>query len=214
MIATLGALGSGFAALYWLKILQKTPPCALSATVAKTASTGCLALAGALAGVNPFLVAGLAFGALGDFALTRPGPRGFLAGLVAFAIGHLLYIPAFLTGFGASEIPDLPVILALAALILSSFWWLLPHTGRLRLPVLAYVAIIAAMALAAFALPPTPGQTLIRAGVVFFVGSDLILALRRFRLQNERARNLAALTLWPLYFAGQALILAGAVAAL
>ncbi|RRH78490.1 lysoplasmalogenase [Falsigemmobacter faecalis] len=206
MIATLGALGTGFALVYWLKGRGAEGEKGLPLVVAKTASTACLALAGLLAGINPFLTAGLAFGALGDFALTQRGQRAFLAGLVAFAIGHLLYIPGFLSTFGPPVAPPLWAV-ALLPLFLSTFYWLLPHAGALRLPVMGYAAIICLMTLAALCAPAEGPRGLLWPGVLLFVASDVILALRLFRLKAPRARQIASLALWPLYFAGQGLIL-------
>lgn len=212
MIATLGALGTGFALVYWLKGRGAEGEKGLPLVVAKTASTACLALAGLVAGMNPFLTAGLAFGALGDFALTQRGRRAFLAGLVAFAIGHLLYIPGFLSGFGAPMAPPLWA-LALVPLFLSTFYWLLPYAGGLRLAVGGYAAIICLMVLAALMVPPGEAREPLRAGVLLFVASDVILALRLFRLKAPRARQIASLALWPLYFAGQGLILLAGLSA-
>lgn len=212
MIATLGALGTGFALVYWLKGRGAEGEKGLALVVAKTAATACLALAGLVAGINPLITAGLAFGALGDFALTQKGQRAFLAGLVAFAIGHLLYIPGFLSGFGAPLAPPLWA-LALLPLFLSTFYWLWPHAGALRLAVTCYAAIISLMGLAALMVPPGEARELLRAGVLLFVASDVILALRLFRLTAPRARQIASLALWPLYFAGQGLILLAGLSA-
>ena len=62
----------------------------------KTASVALLALAGWMLGAPAWIVAGLALGALGDFALARPGTAAFLAGMAAFALGHLAYAGGFL----------------------------------------------------------------------------------------------------------------------
>jgi hypothetical protein len=68
------------------------------------------------------------------------------------------------------------------------------------------------MAVAAVLLPAGPGQAVMRIGAALFLVSDLILALRMFRLQAPGAQLLASRVLWPLYWGGQALILWGAVA--
>lgn len=211
MIEALGAASLALALIWWVWG-QGEGPKPLPLGLAKAGSTALLALISLLAGVDPWLTLGLALGALGDFALTRDGQRAFLAGLVAFALGHLAYIPAFLYGFGPALSPGVLGVLVLA-LPLSTSFWLLPWTGAMRRPVQVYCGVIGGMALAAFCVPPGPAQLLLQLGAVFFVASDLLLALRLFRLENPQHKRLAALTLWPLYYAGQALILLGGLSA-
>lgn len=68
----------------------------------KTGATGLVALALLLDAARSgrlfhaeslvwLMALGLLFGALGDFALARRSERAFLAGMAAFAIGHLIY---------------------------------------------------------------------------------------------------------------------------
>ena len=181
----------------------------------KTLSTAALALAGLATGAPVWIVLGLALGSAGDFALSRPGTRWFLAGMAAFALGHLAYVAAFLGGFGAPVAPGgagWVVIAGLLMLVASTEVWLAPHTGGLRWPVRGYGLVIGAMAVAAVLLPAGPGQALMRTGAALFLVSDVILALRMFRLNAAGAQLLASRTLWPLYWGGQALILWGAVA--
>ena len=51
---------------------------------------------------------GLAFGALGDFALSRRGEPAFLAGMAAFVLGHLLYAYALWQRSQVMIAADLP----------------------------------------------------------------------------------------------------------
>ena len=58
------------------------------------------------------------FSAAGDFLLSRPGQKMFLAGMVAFAAGHLAYIAGFWTraselGFAAVGTVQVPMLAAL-----------------------------------------------------------------------------------------------------
>ncbi|WP_323041267.1 lysoplasmalogenase [Gemmobacter sp.] len=185
------------------------------ASVVKTISTAALARAGLAMGAPGWVVAGLALGAAGDFALSRPGTRWFLAGMGAFALGHLAYVAAFLGSFGPISAPGAmgwAIIAPLLALVLSTEVWLAPHTGALRWPVRGYGLVIGAMAVAAVLLPTGAGQAAMRAGAALFLASDLILAVRMFRLTDAAAQGLAGRLLWPLYWGGQALILWGAVA--
>lgn len=208
MIPALWALAALAALWFWAAHAGRGESAA--ASIVKTTSTAALALAGLASGAPGGIVAGLALGAVGDFALSRPGTRWFLAGMAAFAAGHLAYALAFLTAFGPVSTPG-PVgwamLAAIAALVLSTEFWLAPHTGALRWPVRGYALVIGAMAAAAVLLPP--GMGWVQAGVALFLASDVILALRMFRLKGETARLRASRTLWPAYWGGQALILCG-----
>ncbi|MGB8814940.1 MAG: lysoplasmalogenase [Paracoccaceae bacterium] len=181
----------------------------------KTGSVAALAAAGVMAGVSGLIVAGLILGALGDFALSRPGTSAFLAGMAAFAIGHLAYALAF-AGRGVALWPDpfpLWQTVALIALGASTEGWLAPRTGELRGPVRAYVGVIVVMGVAALLLPTAPGVELAMVGAGLFILSDLLLALEMFVVTTPRSRRWLAFALWPAYWGGQMLILLGAAAA-
>lgn len=193
-------LAAGFAAIYGLRHAGREPSWAGS--IAKTLSTALLALAGVVMGAPLLVVAGLALGSAGDFALSRPGQAAFLAGMAAFAGGHLAYVAEMWTPGGIGQI--WPLGLVMVALAVSTEFWLIPRTGDLRWPVRAYVLVISAMALAALTLPPERGVMQIGAGL--FVLSDLLLAIWLF----VTPRRALALALWPAYWLGQALILMGA----
>lgn len=212
LIATLAAVT---ALLFWVQhagIDAQDP----KASALKTTSTAALALFGLAAGAPGWVVAGLALGAVGDYALSRDGSSAFLAGMVAFALGHLAYAVAFTQGIWPTPValPALfwPVAGLMAALVALTALWIAPKAGALGWPVRAYAVVIAVMALAATVLPDMPGRGILRLGVGLFVASDLILALRLFILQDLGHRLLAARLLWPLYWGGQALILWGALA--
>lgn len=153
-------------------------------------------------GAPGLIVAGLALGALGDLALSRPGTTAFLAGMAAFAAGHGAYALEFV------HPPQGVLVWVLGAgvvgLVASTEVWLAPRTGVLRGPVRAYGVIIGLMALAALTLPDRPFVVI---GAIFFVASDVVLALRLFVL--DRGKVLAARILWPLYYLGQLLICLG-----
>lgn len=204
---------------YWL-LWSARSTVSLTGALVKTASTGLLAGFGAVGGwpLPWAILLGLTLGALGDFCLTRPSPRAFLAGMAAFALGHLAYGWSFLSR--ATEIAPLQLApaqagagLALLTLLLSTELWLAPRTGALRWPVRGYVVVIGLMGFAAIALPPHPenlSAALICLGAALFILSDLLLALRLFVARSEAARRALALALWPAYWGGQLLILLGA----
>lgn len=168
----------------------------------KTASVGLLALLAWRHGAPVTIALGLALGSAGDFFLSRPGKPAFLAGMAAFAAGHLAYALNFLGPFPAAI--ALPA-LAMLALAVSTEFWLIPHSGDLRWPVRLYVAIIALMAVTAMTLPAARWPAVAGAGL--FVLSDLMLAIHLFRTP----RTWLSRALWPVYWTGQALILTGSI---
>lgn len=206
VLAALGAL----AALAYLPRAAAAPGGARSAL--KTAPAAAFALAAWTGGASPYLVFAFALSALGDLALSRDGRAAFLYGLCSFGLAHLLFVIAFSDASGAplweafSRNP-----LAAAALILlalSTELWLAPHAGRLAWPVRGYVALITLMGLAALTLPAQLWVAL--AGAALFLASDLVLAVRLFRLPcGHPAEPRLARVTWVLYIAGQGLILAG-----
>ncbi|MFM7333882.1 MAG: lysoplasmalogenase family protein, partial [Tabrizicola sp.] len=115
-------------------------------------------------------------------------------------------------GFDGLSGTELAVLGLLVALLLSTEVWLAPRTGDLRQPVRGYVGLIGLMGAAAILLPAHPGQGVLRLGAALFILSDLMLALQLFVVKGEGVRRELALALWPAYWAGQALILWGAVA--
>lgn len=128
---------------------------------------------------GPALVkAALFLGWLGDIFLLHPDKKPFfLAGLVSFLAGHACYIPAMFPMRRFS----LPVLLLLAAgLILVGIILFLTIRrslpGDMMLPAMAYLAIILAMAWAAF----STGQPMLVLGAVSFVASDYTLARQLF----------------------------------
>lgn len=197
---TASLLAMIFALAYWR--LCADDGHSLTRSAIKSASVALLAAAGWIAGAPAAIIAGLALGSAGDFWLSRPGKTAFLAGMGFFAAGHLAYAGWFWSiSDGMSLIPTL----AMLALVASTELWLIPKTGDLRWPVRAYVLIIAAMAIAAAGLPPHRWAAQI--GAALFVLSDLLLAVHLFRAP----RRWLALALWPAYWMGQALILAGSL---
>ncbi|MBE0553305.1 MAG: lysoplasmalogenase [Rhodobacteraceae bacterium] len=184
-------------------------------TCMKTLSTAALALTGLSGGAPGLITLGLALGAMGDFALSRPGKPAFLAGMGAFAAGHLAYALAFWQRGAVLGGPDLgpgPVV-ALAVLVLlliSTEFWLAPRTGALRGPVRGYGLVIGVMAASVALLPANPGDTPLTLGAALFLASDVLLALRLFVATAPTTQGALSLALWPAYWLGQVLILFGA----
>jgi uncharacterized membrane protein YhhN len=201
------AVSAALAALYGA-VLTRQPPGSWRSTV-KTGAVALLLPAGVMAGAPGMVLAGLALGAIGDLCLSRPGEAAFLAGMAAFAGGHLAYAAFFLdpAGLVGAAIPGL----AMVALAASTELWLAPYTGNLRWPVRGYVVVITLMAIAV--LSGGAGRPVAVAGAVLFVLSDLLLALEMFVLKGSRSAALLPPLLWAAYWAGQALILMGSLAA-
>ena len=127
------------------------------------------------------IVVGLLFALAGDIFLMLPSDR-FLAGLVSFLITHLCYIVAF----AGQAVAPYWSPLGLGVLIYGGIVYglLHPHLGSMRIPVLVYMTAILAMTWLALAMAwqqPGAWATFATWGSIFFVISDSVLALNRFR---------------------------------
>lgn len=143
------------------------------------------------------LVAAFAFALIGDIALMFAGDRAFLAGLGSFFVAHLLLVAAFLGDRGWAPVPLWSLGFVLYALAL--FAWLLPKTGALRWPTLAYGVVLTAMVLvsaAAQAAEPSRLHLLTLAGAILFALSDSALAVRQFVGPYRAAQPLILSTYW------------------
>ena len=126
------------------------------------------------------VVAGLVFSLAGDVLLMLPDDR-FVAGLAAFLVAHLCYLGAFTRGSGFTTSNRSALPLAAAGATLLALLW--PTLGAMRLPVLAYVLAILAMAWQALErsrLVSHDGAGWAAAGAVLFVASDASLGIDRF----------------------------------
>lgn len=213
MSAPLLLVLAGVSALaYWPMVRQE--PGALRSLL-KTLPVALLALT-ALLLAAPLLALALLLCALGDLLLSRPGEPAFLAGVGAFAAGHLVYIALFLTHPASLpalllQPPQLWPALALLALGLLIAPALYARAGAMRGPVLAYVPIILAMGLAALTLTHLGWAVPLSAAA--FVLSDLILAAELFLLRPaSRPARIAPYLVWPLYWGAQAGFAANLVA--
>jgi uncharacterized membrane protein YhhN len=175
----------------------------LSALFVATALTG----PQADPGYFRWILAGLLLCMAGDvFLIFFFSRKPFLAGLVSFLAGHILYTVAFFTLAGPGRTNWIMIALFLA-ISGGVFAWLRPHLGKMLVPVLAYIAIITAMVIGAASLAGTktvlfPGRVLAFAGALLFYVSDIFVARQRFVTQNFFNHAVGL----PLYFAGQFLI--------
>lgn len=182
---------------------------------AKTLSVTLLAGLSASTGAPWLLTLALVLCAAGDFflAIEQLSEKFFLAGLVSFLLGHIVYIVLFAglpDGTAVLSVPMRTIVIAVVifvALAMAAMLW--QAAGALRWPVMIYVMVIVAMATAAV----TNGGGLIVAGALIFMASDTILATERFLMKSDSAnRSLTGPAVWITYFVAQLLILFGVLA--
>lgn len=156
--------------------------------------------------VRRWLVIGAVLGLVGDVALLGEGETSFMAGLGAFAAGHLAYVVAAV-GLGFDPVWALPGIVFVAALLGFRFSTrtlpgALAHGGRvLGAAVAFYAVVISAMVVSAWAT----GAVLAAAGAMLFAVSDWVLGHRRFAGPLPGGR----LAIMVPYHVGQALLIIG-----
>lgn len=151
------------------------------------------------------ILIGLIACAIGDVCLlSRHSQKLFLAGMAAFAAGHLAYLTAFMK-VPTSEPNVWHIIgsLVTIAVGVGVFSWMRPHIPpKMSVPVQFYVFIIIIMVVNALQLPPKGPLFLAMIGAVMFATSDIFVARDRF--VSTDPKNALAIT--PLYFGAQALI--------
>ncbi|NIZ61308.1 lysoplasmalogenase [Sedimentitalea sp. CY04] len=189
---------------------QTTGPQGTLRSLTKTASVALLALAAAWGGAPLLLVLALAACAVGDFCLSRDGDTYFMAGIGAFALGHLGYIALFL-GLSDSDpaqllmMPHLAPVIVLLCVGLAMAALLAPRAGALKIPVLCYIPIILGMGLAALTVPGQGMLLLLLSASLLFILSDMVLAAETFVLKPDHpARRVTPYVIWVTYWGAQA----------
>jgi uncharacterized membrane protein YhhN len=165
------------------------------------------AAAGDLGGVGrALLVVGAVFGLLGDVALLGEGESAFMAGLGAFAVGHLAYVGAAIAvGFEVAwTLPGVAFMLVMLGFRFASR--IVPGAHRAGGPVLAgavvvYACVISAMVVTAWATTVWVAA----AGAMLFAASDWVLGHQRFAGPLPGGR----LAVMVPYHLGQALLIVG-----
>lgn len=158
--------------------------------------------------VWPFILAGLCCGLAGDVFLLQKS-RYFKQGIIAFLLGHLLYIAGF-SRVGPFSLPAAQVLLPLAlyaAIYLGLLFKLLLPRHIKHLPIaLAYALSILAMSFCAciadFQLHAQGLLSLFFPAALLFTVSDGILAYRVFGRYTRLADSLVLIT----YYCAQGLI--------
>jgi uncharacterized membrane protein YhhN len=197
---------SAASALFYALVLNQPPN--LRRTIIKTMAISLLAVVVYDQNGPWLLVAALVLGAVGDAFLAHDGDKAFMGGLAAFLIAHLFYVALFLhDGIGLTvafaQIWQMVSIIAMAAFTLFMAAQLWQPVARLRLPVMVYIAVIAAMGMTAMTLNRPVALT----GAIMFIASDTLLAHEKFLMsENAPWRPLQKFAVWALYYLGQLLI--------
>jgi len=202
-------LAAFFAVLYWLRFCFRTASWAK--TVVKTCAVLALMLAAWLAGGPTALILALLFCALGDYLLSRPSEAQFVAGIGAFAVGHIAYVVLFLGHPDArfDALLDMPqsgglALLAVFGLLMVLLLW--PRAGVMRLPVLIYIPVILSMGAGVLTLPTLGPLALALPAALLFILSDFTLAVELFVLPDgHRLRRYTPFVVWPTYWGAQLL---------
>lgn len=160
-----------------------------------------LALDPAHGDVRAWFVVALALSLAGDVFLMLPSDR-FVAGLASFLLAHLAYVVG-LTRHGGSAgalfVAAVPVVIV-AGLLGARFLRAARATGHDELvgPLVAYMAVIAAMVTCALA----SGNALAALGAVLFMASDALIAETRF--VDSQLHRWAPVVIMVTYHLGQA----------
>lgn len=156
-----------------------------------------------------WLLAALVLGLVGDVLLLGDSDTRFRLGLASFLVGHVAFIVSFLR-LGLDQPGWLWIAWLVLFACLIATRRVVPATflrgGRaLAIPVAIYTVVIGGMLIVAF----DTGEPLIAVGAAVFAASDSILAVNRF----VSPRPWAPVAVMVTYHVGQALIVAGVLAA-
>ena len=168
------------------------------------------ALSHPIARERRWLIAALLLSAAGDFFLAIPWwPPAFVCGLGSFLLAHLCFLGALLPlcSRGAGSVA--PARLLLIAMVAAGFvgmltrFWPALIAQNLTVPVVLYMAVLAAMVSAALlARLPTVWTAV---GAMLFAVSDGMIGVGQFVLGSQALE----LPIWWVYAASMVLITAG-----
>lgn len=156
------------------------------------------------------IIAGLAFGAIGDICLNLRfivGERGkqvFMLGIAAFLIGHLFYLFALIQLAPRMLLWSVPLCAAFSFFLLRFILTRIIVQGAIRTFGIVYLVVVFLMMFCALGLlpidPANPAYWVFTLGAALFAGSDILLVLGQFGKEKHpsfRAMNLS------LYYIGQ-----------
>lgn len=126
------------------------------------------------------ILAGLVAGITGDILLSLD-KKYFLPGLIAFLVGHILYVVGFIFQGAVPQTTVTSITWGLAAFT-GTFLATRMSNKSMRLPVLGYVAVISTMVMFAFSYESASPETcrFFSAGAALFALSDSTLAYEKF----------------------------------
>lgn len=199
-------LSAAAAFLYLVVVNARSTPLR---TAAKAMAVGMLAVLVFVENGPPLLFGALVLSAFGDAFLSRDGERMFLAGLTSFLAAHLFYVALFVMRGGGWQLLTAEswrlataAAIAVVAIAVLVRLWRRVKPG-LRLPILAYVPAIVAMALASLTLD----RIWVVGGALLFLASDALLATERFLISAiSPYRSSLRQAVWILYYVAQATI--------
>ena len=185
------ALVAGEAQKTWGRVLTK--PAASLCFIAVALAAGATD-----SSYGRWVLVALVLSAVGDVALLGAARPAFVGGLVSFLLGHVAYTVAFAARGIHLGWSALAALLAIAPFVVV-LRWLLPHAGALRVPVVAYAAVISTMVAAAVGTVGEEGDARIVVAALAFYVSDLAVARDRFVAPGPANR------IWglPLYYGAQ-----------
>lgn len=155
-------------------------------------------------GARLMIVAALGFSLLGDIVLTLPISLQLEAGIGCFLLAHCLYIVLFCKSFKFNALHSLyflPVLLLMGFIA----FFMIPYLGSLLIPVMVYFCVL--MLMAFFAFQVKEEGIAIVSGALFFLMSDLTLALNLFIYPQADVRIFVMFT----YYVAQFLLTWGLV---
>lgn len=200
-----GAIGATcIAAAVGAVIAYRSQQRTLEIAAKMTASTAFVALWW-FRGAPPsrWLLAALACCWIGDLCLLARSQRAFLAGLAVFGLAHGCYAGIFATQPHAG----MPIWLGCGAALIGAggvvvrmLWPRLEPS--LRVPVVAYMAVLAAMCTLAVSASHANARWAWGAGAILFAASDIAIALHRF-VDSSGVHRMWGL---PLYYLAQIIL--------
>lgn len=162
------------------------------------------------------MAAGMGCGFVGDLAMAQvlPLPNHVIGGMLAFGVGHVLYIRAFVErARRLGQRAVVPTVMGGAWLIAGAGWWALVRNPSLapalNYGALVYAALLSSMGGCAVSLATQEQrQRLLALAGPLFIGSDMLLARELF--QGVPA---GGDIIWVTYITSQALIVYSSLAA-
>ncbi len=148
------------------------------------------------------LLAALVFSMAGDILLEL---GNFIPGLVSFLTAQIAYALLFCKHYSSWK-KNLPLSLSIIAFAIIMSWVMWNSAGEMRVPVLAYLAVISFMGLTATS-SSIKGATL---GALIFMASDSFIAINRFVMEIPASGWLVMIT----YYLAQYLLITSAVISL